>query len=659
MAKKIGILFIVACLCVALFFYNKLNSQLTRITPESIALLQETVAAENESAISKPSILAPTKMDLGASLLQQAPPNPINNLYYGDLHVHSSWSFDASLSGNQLGPKEAYQFARGKKLHLRSGEIAQLSVPLDFAAVTDHAEGFGIFEGCADPQITPKQIEFCALFEDPSLSTFLMLRKEGTSRPPVRNSFCGEGGQFCIKHGKTTWQRTQSAASDAYAPGVFTTFNAYEYSPAWPKGGSTHRNVIFRNNEVPELVVSAYDASTAPTLWRMLEETCSGDCQFLTIPHNLNRYYGRAFSQQDEDGADYKVEDWKRRNQYEPLLEIYQAKGNSECALGVGTTDEECNFEQFFSPCEDGESIACAGEKSFARDGLKLGLALKNELGFNPLKNGFIGSTDTHNSTPGDTEEWDFRGKSGVKDASAAMRLKKKKFGPATPLTHNPGGLAAIWAEENTRDALFDALLRKETFATSGTRIKLRFFAGFDFDADLKDDPLFVTKAYQVGVPMGGTLKVDKKNQEKNTPLKLLVWAVKDPNNADLDRIQVIKGWIEDGEQKELVQDIACGGGRKPQPDTGRCPASEALVDLSTCQVSQGDGNKELWSLWEDKHFDPNIPSFYYMRVLQNPTCRWSTFDAIRLSESHVDELSPTIQERAWSSPIWYSPDAE
>ena len=653
MVKKIIILVIVMSVGAALFFYNKLNSQLTRITPESLALLQKTVAAEKESAIKKPLILAPPK-----ALQNKESPNPLNNLYYGDLHVHSSWSFDASLSGNQLGPKEAYLFARGAKLNLRSGEVAQLSVPLDFAAVTDHAEGFGIFEGCADPQITPEQIEFCALFEDPSLSTFLMLRKEGTSRPPVRNSFCGEEGEFCIKHGKTTWQRTQAAASEAYVPGVFTTFNAYEYSPAWPKGGSTHRNVIFRNNEVPELVVSAYDASTAPSLWRKLEDTCSGDCQFLTIPHNLNRYYGRAFSQLDEDGTKYKVEDWKRRNQYEPLLEIYQAKGNSECALGVGTTDEECNFEQFFPECENGESIACAGKKSFARDGLKLGLDLERELGFNPLKNGFIGSTDTHNSTPGDTEEWDYRGKSGVKDASAAMRLKKREFGPATPLTHNPGGLAAIWAEENTRDALFDALLRKETFATSGTRIKLRFFAGFDFEADLRDDPLFVTKAYRQGVPMGGTLKVDREKQGDSKRLKLLVWAVKDPNNADLDRIQVIKGWVEEGEQKELVQDIACGGDRKPQSDTGLCPDSEALVDLNTCQVSQGDGNEELWSIWEDKHFDPNIPSFYYIRVLQNPTCRWSTFDAIRLSESHVEELSPTIQERAWSSPIWYSPDA-
>jgi Protein of unknown function (DUF3604) len=628
----------------AWYTYNEFDSRLTRLTPAVIEALKQTVAQENEDAIIKPAIQKRRVQEI----------NPLNNLYFGDLHVHSSWSFDANLAGNRIEPDDAYRFAQGHALEMMSGEITQLTVPLDFAAVTDHAESFGLFEGCADPDITTDQAEFCDQFENPSVSVFFKLRKQATRRPPVRMQFCGVDGSFCLRHGKTTWQRTQAAADEAYQPGVFTSFYGYEYSPIWPKGGSTHRNIIFRNRNVPEMVVSAFDAPTALDLWRILEATCTDNCEFLTIPHNLNRYYGKAFSRLDEDGGAYTTEDWIRRDRYEPLVELFQTKGNSECARGVGTTDEECNFEQFFELCEPGESVACAGAGSFARDGLKLGLELEKELGFNPLKTGFIGSTDVHNSNPGDTEEWDYRGKTSFKDASARKRLKVRKFGPAVPITHNPGGLAGIWAEENTRDALFGSLKRKETYSTSGTRIALRFFAGWNFEQNIVDDSRRLEMAYQSGVPMGGTLAGGNPD---STP-KLLVWAAKDPNNASLDKIQVIKGWLENGEQKEAVFDIACADGRKPVPSTRRCPAHNAEVNLDTCQITESDGEAELKVLWEDENFSPDLASFYYVRVLQNPTCRWSTYDSIRLGINPVSEVPSAIQERAWSSPIWYSPSA-
>jgi hypothetical protein len=624
------------------YTYNKFNNKLIRLTPEVMDSLRQTVALENEAAIEKP---APQRRVTQAA-------NSLKNLYFGDLHVHTSWSFDAYLGGNRIGPDEAYRFARGEQLELMSGEIVQLTVPLDFAAITDHAESFGLFEGCADPGITDEQAEFCTLFENPSLSVFFKLRKEALARPPKRNNFCGTDGSFCIEHGKTTWRRTQEAASKANEPGVFTAFFGYEYSPTWPQSGSTHRNIIFRNQTVPETVISAYDAATALDLWRILEATCIGACEFLTIPHNLNRYYGKAFSRVDEDGGAYTLKDWKRRDSYEPLVEVFQAKSTSECALGVGTTDEECAFEQFLPLCEKGESGACAEGGSFARDGLKLGLELEEELGFNPLRFGFIGSTDAHNSNPGDTEEWDYRGKSGFKDASAKKRLEERKFGPAVPITHNPGGLAAIWAEENTRDALFDSIKSKETYATSGTRIHLRVFAGWDFEQDIVSDSRLVERAYQSGVPMGGVLSP----QERPVKPKFLVWATKDPVNANLDRIQLIKAWIEDGAQKEKIFDIACSDGLPPDAVTGRCPDNNAQVDLETCQVTEGTGNAELKVLWEDDGFNPDHTSFYYARVLQNPTCRWSTYDAIRLGIKPPKEVPATIQERAWSSAIWYSP---
>ncbi len=630
------------------FFYNKFASQLTRLTPEVKEALRQTVAKENESAIVKP--------EPRARIIQ--PSNPDKNLYFGDLHVHTAWSFDANLGGNRIGPDDAYRFAQGEKLELMSGEIVQLSAPLDFVAITDHAESFGLFEGCADPTITEEQTEFCEQFENPSVSVFFNLRRQATKRPPVRMSFCGKDGSFCIEHGKTTWKKTQEAADKANNPGVFTTFYGYEYSPTWPKGGSTHRNIIFRNKQVPETVVSAFDAVTALDLWEILEASCTDDCEFLTIPHNLNRYYGKAFSRVDEDGGDYTLKDWRRRDRYEPVVEMFQTKGNSECAFGVGTTDEECTFEQFFPICKSGETERCAGGSSYARDGLKLGLELEKELGFNPLRVGFIGSTDVHNSNPGDTEEWDYHGKSGFKDASATKRLQKLEFGPGVPITHNPGGLAAIWAEENTRDALFDGLKRKETYATSGTRISLRFFAGWNYEQDLVDDPDLVQRAYKSGIPMGGSLEAPSTVTRSELVPKLLIWATKDPGNANLDRVQVIKGWVENGEQKEAIYDVACADGQVPNSTSGQCPPVKAQVNLETCQISEGDGDVELKVLWDDPGFNPNHSSFYYVRVLQNPTCRWSTYDAIRLGIEPVEVTSPTVQERAWSSPIWYSPDS-
>ena len=646
MKKKLGwalaiILFIVCGS--GWYLYNKYDSKLIRLTPEAIKVLRETTAAQNEAAIQKP--------EFRERSLQ--PANPLKNVYFGDTHAHTSWSFDAYLSGNRFPPEQAYRFAQGEKIKLLSGEIVELTEPLDFMAITDHAESFGLFDGCAVPDITQEQRDFCKQFDVPNLTTFIKLRSDALKRPPVRPAvFCGEDGEFCIEHGKTTWQKSQQEADKAYKPGVFTTFYGYEYSPTWPKGGSTHRNVLFRNKTVPEMVVSAFDAATALDLWKTLEATCTGECEFLTIPHNLNRYYGKTYSRKDEDGGPYTKTDWKRRDRYEPLAEIFQTKGNSECALGVGTTDEACGFEQFFPLCEEGESMRCAGDGSFARDGLKLGLELEKELGFNPLQFGFVGSTDAHNSNPGDTEEWDYRGKSGFKDSTAKKRLANRTFGPAVPITHNPGGLAAIWAGENTRDALFDAMKKKEVYATSGTRIRLRFFSGWDLEQSITDRPDMVAAAYETGVPMGGVLSQSGKS---NKP-KFIVWAAKDPVNANLDRIQMIKGWIENGEKKEAIFDIACSDGLVPDPTTAKCPDNDAAVNLDTCQVTEGSGDEELKVLWTDEHFNSQHASFYYVRVLQNPTCRWSTYDAIRLGIEPIKEVSPTIKERAWSSPIWYTP---
>ncbi|MCW8863890.1 MAG: DUF3604 domain-containing protein [Colwellia sp.] len=647
MNKRLRSSIIVICLIMivgGLYAYNKIRGKVVRLTPEVQKELNLAVSKENESAITKPSF-RPRNIQ-GA--------NPLKNVYFGDTHTHTSLSFDSYLSGTRFSLEDAYKFAQGEQVQLFSGEIAQLSEPLDFVAITDHAESFGLFEGCASKNLNAKQKDFCGQFDDPSLSTLFKLKKEVVKRPPKAPAdLCLEDGSFCREHGRTTWLKTQQAAKDAYIPGLFTTFYSFEYSPVWKDLGSTHRNVYFRNTQVPDNVVSAFDASTAIELWKILESTCTQNCEFLTIPHNLNRYQGKAYSSVDEDGKPYTKEDWQSRQRNEPLAEIYQAKGNSECAVAVNTADEECNFEQLFLPCEGDEKGRCASDGSFARDGLKFGLTLEDELGFNPLRFGFIGSTDTHNATPGDTEEWDYRGKLGVRDQTAVKRLAEPSLIPGNIFGYNPGGLAAIWAPENTREALFDAMKSKETYATSGTRIRLRFFGSWTLNKQALNQENLIKDAYEIGVPMGGVLKANRQQQKPN----FLVWAVKDPIGANLDRIQMVKGWVENGKIKEEVFDIACSDGASPSSETGKCPDNGARVKLDTCEVSANVGDKEIKVLWTDENFKAEDSSFYYVRVLQNPTCRWSSYDAIRLNVAPPKEISAVLKERAWSSPIWYSPN--
>lgn len=280
------------------------------------------------------------------------------------------------------------------------------------------------------------------------------------------------------------------------------------------------------------------------------------------------------------------------------------------------------------------------------RDGLGIGLALEDELGFNPLKFGLIGSTDTHNSNPGDVEEWDYRGASALNSSPARKRLAGGRGGNRSSVQRNPGGLAAVWAEENTREALFDAMQRKEVYATSGTRIKLRTFAGFDLpDTVLKDEG--IAAAYEAGVPMGGSL------EGKPAGLDVFVWAIRDPDGAPLQKVQLIKGWIEDGVRQEKVFDIACSGGAPVNAATGKCDDNGASVDIADCSFDEDPGSAEIKALWSDPDYNAANDAFYYVRVLQNPTCRWTTYDSLRLGRTPPEDVPATVTEMAWSSPIW------
>ena len=440
-------------------------------------------------------------------------------LYWGELHLHTAESFDASMMGNKLSIEDAYRFAKGYPLVGAGGEIMQLSRPLDFVAITDHAEGFGTRTHCSDPNLSLSERAACGLtgLDNPALFSIFVDGARGIAEPGDPSKAAGvyqpelrqplalsafptckpgeQAAQRCYENTYSDWARYVRLADAHYEPGKLTTLIAYEFSPALPDQGKHHRNIIFRSNIVPDRAISSFDVPNAIELWKGLEANCdkANGCDFLTIPHNSNKAWGLTYSRYTWDGQQYSEDDWRKRQKREPLTEIFQIKGSQECALGVGATDEECAFAQVLDPCQPGETTGCAFQTGFVRQGMKVGLELEQELGFNPLQNGFVAATDSHNSNPGDVEEWDFRGSAGTVQSPALRRLRVNNFDGKAYRSmikfNTSGGLAAVWASENTREAIFDALARRETYATSGPRIALRFYAGWNLDETKIDDP--------------------------------------------------------------------------------------------------------------------------------------------------------------------------
>ena len=608
------------------------------MTAEKIAAVRAEVAAQNEGVLSIPSPLAVFSPASSGD----------RNVYFGDLHVHSSLSFDSYIFGNRWGLEDAYRFARGAAMKNPGGEIMQLTQPLDFVAITDHAEGFAFPSLCSQPasKLSDTENDFCKALENPSASLFLRLRESGERRPMKRIDTGNEAQQ--IEYEDDTWAYVVAMADKHNEPGKFTTFPAYEYSPPLPKSGKHHRNVIFKNGNVPKHAISGYDAAEAPDLWRGLHQRCQAPCEVLTIPHNPNKTWGLAFSGVTIDGRAYTPEDWALREKMEPLVEMFQIKGASECAYGINSTDEECGFEQFLPRCQSSDEILCIQPTAMARDGLKQGLLLQRDLGFNPLDFGMIGSTDTHNANAGDAEEWDYRGAAANFSTPARTRLLGGRADRGRrALERNPGGLAAVWAEENSREAIFAAMQRKEVYATSGTRIALRFFGGFnDMQPALKStNPVRV--ADRLGVPMGAHMPAGQTSKPQ-----FFVWAMRDPSATALDKVQMVKSWVEGDTTRELVFDIACAEGRVPDAE-GRCPTLRADIDMVSCAPEAGRGANELKTIWQDDGYQPDEKAFYYIRVLQVESCRWSMFDAIRSGLSHPEGMPRRTAERAWSSPIF------
>ena len=618
-----------------------------------------------DMVLSATKVLAP---DAAAARLQA---NPQKNAYFGELHSHTSYSMDANVFGTKIDPRGAYRFSMGEPIEIGHTGIQQhIASPLDFAAVTDHAEGIGLMSQCYTPNSGSYWTLDCIGVRYKILPVFprLFAANVQSGATPARYIVgpCGNDGHKCIGAAHTVWEDIQNAANEYYQPGKFTTFIGFEYSPTLIRGGMLHRNVIFRGANVPKTVFGAADGF-AEDLLRWLDVQCTGTCKALSIPHNPNFSWGLMFGDSNADATALTRENLLLRAKYETLVEIFQAKGSSECARGVGNSDEECGFENLFPACKPGEdaidpktgihAVHCVAPNDMVRSVLKRGVSEEKKWGFNPFKLGFVGGTDNHNGMPGDTSQKGYNGHAAPNDSTPELRLGMKEtivtktLGlPTTGI--NPGGLTGVWAQTNTREDIWDGLQRRESWGTSGTRLRVRFFGGYGLPSDLHTRPDMVQTAYASAVPMGGDLAAAPAGKAPS----FVVWAMRDANSAPLQRIQIVKGWVAGDSTREQVYDVACSDGLKPDAKTHLCLSNGAKVNLADCSISTDKGAAELATTWTDPDFRPGESAFYYVRVLENPICRYSQYDALKLGVPHPAGFPATVQERAWSSPIWYKP---
>jgi len=625
--------------------------------------------------------------------------DPLRKPLWGDTHIHTTLSLDANLQGTRTTSEDAYKFAQGAPIDLQPYEadgtptrMAQIDRPLDFAMLSDHAEFLGTIAACLDASSPAYDDPDCQDYRDAlefdappgevralfvRLNALTAILPPGVSYP----SLCGPDGVYCVDAGMDVWGGIVQAAEDAYDRTDscrFTSFSGYEWTGS-PAAKNLHRNVMFRNESVTALPYSYFDEPYVEGLWGRLQEECidSGTgCDVLTIPHNSNLSEGIYFQNNGEFNAEYV----EARNAMEPVIEIFQHKGASECLPGETISDELCGFEILpFSNLSTAflEIITEPDPTSFLRYAYGEGMKFETSLGTNPFQYGIIAGTDTHISAPGFVAEDDFKGHGG---AGAPNRYLPPPQGFPDVEYFSPGGLTAVWAEENARAAIFSAIRRKETFGTSGPRIVVRMFGGWDYPNDLCSAADLAEQGYDGGVPMGGTLDP----QPGSTGPMFVVSARQDA--VPLQRIQIVKGWLEDIDYQVVVHDLDWD------------PNNDAGLNLETCEP-EDQGSADLCSFWQDLDFDPNQRAYYYARVIENPTCRWTTHQCVAegydcenpTTEMDFDccdpttglnvdfcetvvcdpnnpppvpsdaqccepRVEPVIQERAWTSPIWYQP---
>lgn len=587
--------------------------------------------------------------------------NEDRNAYFGDLHIHTRSSFDAYIFNVRRTADDAYRFARGDTITHPSGfDMTIAGGPLDFYTVTDHAEYLGILPAMNTPGTELSE---------------LPRAKDMFSTDPGRITAAFQGVGASVRSGEviaemhdtdvmdSVWMQNVAAADRHYVPGEFTTFAAYEYTSVAANeeegsfaGGNLHRNVFFKG-DAPDRAFSTLDSTNPEDLWDWMDAKRAEGYESIAIPHNPNVSDGLMFRLQTYNGDPLDAAYAEQRMRNEPLVEVTQVKGTSETHPALSPNDEWADFEIYDRLLASYEVSKTEG--SYVREAYRNGLKLQEEQGFDPFRFGLVAASDSH-VVGGAYAESDYWSKVGIVDGTPMARGSVPFFGtkswdeqPDNQIVQNArewfsrwgaSGLTGVWAEENTRESIFDAFRRKETFATTGPRMKVRFFAGFDYSDDMLSDSNLTRLAYDGGVPMGGDLVGN------GTAPTFLAWAQRDPNMGALQRVQIIKVTSEG----EAVYDVACHDGT-PDPDTHRCTDNGAAVDMETCTPT-GDGAGELKALWQDPDFDPERRATYYVRVLENPSCRWSTWEAVRANVPPRPDVPQTIQERAYTSPIWYIP---
>jgi len=583
-------------------------------------------------------------LTISAPLLAEAPKNEAageasRELFFGDLHVHSSWSFDAYSALVTVGPNQAYDYAQGKPIPHISGETIQLKgPPLDFMALTEHAEYLGVVQAASNAAHPIREQPLIKSWRGQDKN----LRVRAWRR--INSTFRDRAGLPALTHDsvlRPAWKALINLANQHYRPDEFTTLIGFEYTSN-PDGQNLHRNVLFRTDSAPTRPFSAMDSPNPEDLWRWMDTARTEGHELLSIPHNANGSNGLMFAMTQFDGSPIDRAWAELRARNEPLAEIMQIKGQSETHPALSPNDPWAEFE-IVDRRTTSPDLASQPDGSYVRQAQKNGLAIEAKHGVNPYALGVIGSTDGHNAAS-PFEESNYTGKIGSTDPTREARLRPGRglAGETEPVAGlltrwGAAGLAGVWAESNTREAIWDALRRRETFATSGTRIRVRVRGGWSGD-----------EAAQTS--MGATLP--NRPNAKAVPV-FDIEAQRDPLSAPLERVQVIKGWVANGATHERVFDVVCARGAKPDPKTRLCEPDSPHPNLETCAFDEMAGHAELRTSWSDPEFDPNAKSFYTVRVLEIPTCRWSTWDARRLKQEPPVGVPAAIQERAVTSPIW------
>jgi hypothetical protein len=550
---------------------------------------------------------------------------------------------DAFIGGTRLTPEDAYRFGKGEEVMV-NGSPHRIQRPLDFVAVTDHSEFMGESFSLMNPGAPGYDHPVAVSFrEAEDLETALGLYNKyvltplSTGADPHPPFFQGEAAIA------SAWQKNVEATEAHYEPGTFTTIHAYEWTSA-PGGANLHRNVLFRDANVPEIPFSSNESADPEDLWGWMKIQRDQGRMLFAMPHNANESKGLDFPETTLDGDPVDADYVAMRASMEPLIEMMQVKGNSEVVPQFWKADEFADFENATTIQDYNDRVFM--KQNFVRYGLGRGLKYRSDLGTNPFKYGFVGGTDNHNGSPGNVAEDNYRvGSHGLTDRDPEARAANDLEGEMQIADTNPGAITGVWATSNTRGAIWDAMAAKETFATSGPRIQVRAFAGQGFQDTYDSYEALVTDGYEKGVPMGG-------NYTGSEAPQILVWAAKDPEGPNLDRIQIIKGWLEDGEMMDTVYNVVASGDR--MNEDGTVAPIDAPIDLATGQFNTEKGDAQLSGLWTDPDFDPSQEAFYYVRVLQLPTARWTLFDEIREGVTYADDVKKQIVERAWASPIWY-----